>query len=70
MENWLFWQYSLRRFIESDISEVRILSRDEKKKTIGKFNSDKIKFYIVDVRDYHSVLNTVRGVDFVFTPST
>lgn len=58
----------LRRFIESDLSEIRIFSRDEKKQDDmrKKYNSDKLKFYIGDVRDYQSVLNVVRGVDFIY----
>lgn len=58
----------LRRFLNSDIAEIRILSRDEKKQDDmrKKFNSPKLKFYIGDVRDYHSVLNAVRGVDFIY----
>ncbi len=58
----------LRRFLSSDIAEIRILSRDEKKQDDmrKKFNSPKLKFYIGDVRDYHSVLNAVRGVDFIY----
>jgi len=58
----------LRRFIDSDIGEIRILSRDEKKQDDMRKNykSDKIKFYIGDVRDFQSALNAVRGVDFIF----
>ena len=58
----------LRRFIDSDIAEIRILSRDEKKQDDmrKKYNNPKLKFYIGDVRDYQSVLSAVRGVDFVF----
>jgi UDP-N-acetylglucosamine 4,6-dehydratase len=58
----------LRRFLSSDLCEIRILSRDEKKQDDmrKKYNNSKIKFYIGDVRDYHSVMNTMRGVDFVF----
>jgi len=58
----------LRKFLDSDIREIRIFSRDEKKQDDmrKKFNSKKIKFYIGDVRDYQSVLNVVRGVDFIF----
>ncbi len=58
----------LRRFIESDLREIRILSRDEKKQDDmrKKFADPKLKFYIGDVRDYRSVLNVVRGVDFIF----
>jgi UDP-glucose 4-epimerase len=58
----------LRRFLDSDLHEIRILSRDEKKQDdMRKFyNSPKLKFYIGDVRDPQSVLNVVRGVDYVF----
>lgn len=58
----------LRRFLDSDLSEIRILSRDEKKQDDmrKKYNDPKLKFYIGDVRDYQSVLNAVRGVDFIF----
>jgi UDP-glucose 4-epimerase len=58
----------LRRFLESDLKEVRVLSRDEKKQDDmrKKYNNPKLKFYIGDVRDYQSVLNAVRGVDYIF----
>lgn len=58
----------LRRFLDSDLREIRILSRDEKKQDDmrKKFNNPKLKFYIGDVRDYQSVLNAVRGVDFIY----
>jgi UDP-glucose 4-epimerase len=58
----------LRRFIDSDLSEIRIFSRDEKKQDDMRknFSSPKIKFYIGDVRDYNSVLNAVRGSDFIY----
>lgn len=58
----------LRRFLDSDLSEIRIFSRDEKKQDDmrKKYNSPKLKFYIGDVRDYQSVLNAVRGVDFIY----
>ncbi|WP_445781357.1 polysaccharide biosynthesis protein [Shewanella sp.] len=58
----------LRRFLDSDLREIRILSRDEKKQDDmrKKYGSDKLKFYIGDVRDYQSVLNAVRGVDFMY----
>lgn len=58
----------LRRFINSEMAEIRILSRDEKKQDDmrKKYNSPKLKFYIGDVRDYQSVLNAVRGVDFIY----
>lgn len=58
----------LKRFLESPIGEIRIFSRDEKKQDDmrKKFNSDRLKFYIGDVRDYASVLNATRGVDYIF----
>jgi len=58
----------LRRFLSSDLVEIRILSRDEKKQDDmrRKYNDSKLKFYIGDVRDYDSVLSTMRGVDYVF----
>lgn len=58
----------LRRFLDSDLHEIRIFSRDEKKQDDmrKKYNNAKLKFYIGDVRDYQSVLNAVRGVDFIF----
>ena len=58
----------LRRFLTSDIKEVRIFSRDEKKQDDMRkaFNSEKLKFYIGDVRDYQSVSNCMRGVSYVF----
>ena len=58
----------LRRFLDSDIKEIRILSRDEKKQDDMRktFNHPKLKFYIGDVRDYQSVLSATRGVDYIF----
>lgn len=58
----------LRRFLDSDLREIRILSRDEKKQDDmrRKYNNPKLKFYIGDVRDYQSVLNAVRGADFIY----
>jgi len=58
----------LRRFLESDLAEIRILSRDEKKQDDmrKRYNNPKLKFYIGDVRDYQSVLSAVRGVDFIY----
>jgi UDP-N-acetylglucosamine 4,6-dehydratase len=58
----------LRRFLDSDLREIRIFSRDEKKQDDmrKKYNSSKLKFFIGDVRDYQSVLNAVRGVDFIY----
>lgn len=58
----------LRRFLDSDLKEIRILSRDEKKQDDmrKKYNNPNLKFYIGDVRDYQSVLNAVRGVDYIY----
>lgn len=58
----------LKRFVESDLKEIRIFSRDELKQDLmrKKYKNRKIRFYIGDVRDYQSVLNCVRGVDFIF----
>lgn len=58
----------LDKFLESDISEIRIFSRDELKQDLmrKKYNNAKIKFFIGDVRDYQSVLNSSRGVDYIF----
>ena len=58
----------LRRFLDSDLKEIRIFSRDEKKQDDmrKRYNSPKLKFYIGDVRDYQSVLNAVRGVDYIY----
>ncbi|MEG7566474.1 polysaccharide biosynthesis protein [Vibrio cholerae] len=58
----------LDRFLETDIKEIRIFSRDEKKQDdMRKFyQSDKLKFYIGDVRDYQSIANAMRGVDYVY----
>ncbi|MFU9077447.1 polysaccharide biosynthesis protein [Proteus sp. LHD240705] len=58
----------LRRFLNTDIKEIRIFSRDEKKQDDMRksFKSDKLKFYIGDVRDYQSVANAMRGVDYVY----
>jgi UDP-N-acetylglucosamine 4,6-dehydratase len=58
----------LNRFLETDIAEIRVFSRDEKKQEDMriKYKNAKLKFYIGDVRDYNSVLNATRGVDFIF----
>jgi len=58
----------LRRFLDSDLKEIRILSRDEKKQDDlrRKYNNPKLKFYIGDVRDYQSVMGAVRGVDYIY----
>ncbi|OYQ77611.1 UDP-glucose 4-epimerase [Wohlfahrtiimonas chitiniclastica] len=58
----------LKRFLDSDIAEIRVFSRDEKKQDDmrKKFSNNKLKFYIGDVRDYNSILNATRGVDYIF----
>lgn len=58
----------LRRFINSNIAEIRIFSRDEKKQDDmrKKYNNPKLKFYMGDVRDINSVRSAMRGVDYVF----
>lgn len=58
----------LRRFLDTDIGEIRIFSRDEKKQDDmrKKYNNSKLKFYIGDVRDYKSILNATRNVDFIY----
>lgn len=58
----------LDRFLSSDIKEIRIFSRDEKKQDDmrKKYTNSKIKFYIGDVRDVHSLKDAMRGVDYVF----
>ncbi|MCB2287720.1 polysaccharide biosynthesis protein [Clostridium algidicarnis] len=58
----------LDRFLNTDIKEIRIFSRDEKKQDDMRklYNNDKIKFYIGDVRDLASVKNAMYGVDYIF----
>ena len=58
----------LRRFLESDIQEIRIFSRDELKQDDMRrfYNNDKLKFYIGDVRDKNSIDDAMIGVDYVF----
>ena len=58
----------LKRFLDSDISEIRIFSRDEKKQDDMRkaFKNDKVKFYIGDVRNLESLREAVRGVDYIF----
>lgn len=58
----------LKRFLDTDIAEIRIFSRDEKKQDDmrKRCNSEKLKFYIGDVRDARSVAQAMRGVDYVF----
>ncbi|MBA4283884.1 MAG: UDP-glucose 4-epimerase [Candidatus Puniceispirillum sp.] len=58
----------MERFLETDIKEIRIFSRDEKKQEDmrKKYQNSKLKFYIGDVRDSNSVKNALYGVDYVF----
>jgi UDP-glucose 4-epimerase len=58
----------IQRFLSSDIREIRIFSRDEKKQDDcrKRYANSKLKFFIGDVRDYSSLLNAMRGVDYVF----
>lgn len=58
----------LDRFLDTEIKEIRIFSRDEKKQDDmrKKYNNSKLKFYIGDVRDYRGILNATRGVDFIY----
>ena len=58
----------LKRFLDSDIAEIRIFSRDEKKQDDmrKRYASDKLKFYLGDVRDKRSIDAAMRGVDFVY----
>ena len=63
-----FGNAAVRRFLETDISEIRIFSRDEKKQDDMRsvFQNPKLKFYIGDVRDYAGVRAAMEGVDYVF----
>lgn len=58
----------LNRFLATDIREIRIFSRDEKKQDDMRhqYNNDKIKYYIGDVRDVSSIKNAMLGVDYIF----
>lgn len=58
----------LKRFLNTDIAEIRIFSRDEKKQDDMRklYKNDKIKFYIGDVRDLQSIKNAVHGVNYIF----
>lgn len=58
----------LKRFLDSDIAEIRVFSRDEKKQDDmrKRYSSDKLKFYLGDVRDKRSIDAAMRGVDFVY----
>lgn len=58
----------LEKFLNTDIKEIRVFSRDEKKQDDMRhgYNNDKIKYYIGDVRDLQSVKNAMHGVDYIF----
>lgn len=58
----------LKRFLDTDIKEIRIFSRDEKKQDDMRklYNNSKIKFNIGDVRDSRSVADSIHGVDYIF----
>jgi UDP-N-acetylglucosamine 4,6-dehydratase len=58
----------LNEFINSDLKEIRILSRDEKKQDSMRkhYNNKKLRFYLGDVRDFSSINNSIRGCNYVF----
>ncbi len=58
----------LQRFLSTEVREIRVFSRDEKKQEAMRIalNNDKLKFYIGDVRDYDSIHRAMKGVDYVF----
>ena len=63
-----FGQTVLRRFLDTDVREIRIFSRDEKKQEDLRLalNHPKLRFYIGDVRDESSIRQAIKGVDYVF----
>jgi len=63
-----FGKTVLKRFLDTDVKEIRVFSRDEKKQEDMRiaFNNDKLKFYIGDVRDFNSVMESMPGVDYIF----
>ncbi|MCH9645542.1 MAG: polysaccharide biosynthesis protein [Proteobacteria bacterium] len=63
-----FGKKVLKRFLSTNVREIRIFSRDEKKQEEMriKLNNDKLKFYIGDVRDYDSIHQAMKGVNYVF----
>ena len=58
----------MKRFMHTDVKEIRIFSRDEKKQDDmrKRYNDDRLKFYIGDVRDLPSIKNAMHGVDYLF----
>lgn len=63
-----FGKTVLKRFLDTNVKEIRIFSRDEKKQEDMRIalSNDKVKFYIGDVRDYNSISESMVGVDYVF----
>lgn len=63
-----FGKQVLKRFLSTDVSEIRIFSRDEKKQEEMRveLNNQKLKFYLGDVRNYDSIHQAMKGVDYVF----
>lgn len=63
-----FGQTVLKRFLDTDVREIRVFSRDEKKQEDMRIAlaNDKVKFYIGDVRDYDSIFQATIGVDYIF----
>src|SRR5579872_1854947 len=63
-----FGNATLKRFLNSDISEIRIFSRDEKKQDDMRkaLKNDKVKFYIGDVRNIESIREAAKGADYIF----
>ena len=63
-----FGKTILDKFINTDINEIRVFSRDEKKQDDlrKKYSNNKVKFYIGDIRDYSSIYSATRGVDYIF----
>ena len=63
-----FGNVVVKRFLETEIKEIRVFSRDEKKQEDMRiaYNNKKLKFYIGDVRDYDSINSAMNGVDYVF----
>jgi UDP-glucose 4-epimerase len=58
----------LKRFLDTNVKEIRVFSRDEKKQEDMRIalSNDKVKFYIGDVRDYNSIAQAMVGVDYIF----
>jgi len=63
-----FGNVVLKKLLDTECKEIRVFSRDEKKQDDLRkhYSNDRIKFYIGDIRDYRSVSNAIRGVDYIF----